>query len=33
VYQGNVDYIATTEEANAYKAWTSEGREIFPHTT
>lgn len=31
VYQGNVDYIATTEEANAYKAWTSEGRGKFPH--
>jgi hypothetical protein len=27
IYQGNTDYIAVTEQANAYKAWTSEGRE------
>lgn len=33
VYQGNVDYIATTEEANAYKAWVLGTRDTFPHTT
>lgn len=33
VYQGNTDYIAVTEEANAYKAWTSSGRDVYPHTT
>lgn len=38
IYQGNTDYIAVTEQANAYKAWTSEGREAptgqpapYPH--
>lgn len=27
VYQGNTDYIAVTEQANAYKAWTNGSRE------